>query len=177
MKPLPSQALLLELLDYNPTTGDLTWRPRDRSYFRSDSEHKRWNARYAGKPALNSVGSTGYRAGNIFGITYQTHRIIWKLLHGTDPDYVDHENGIRSDNREQNLRDASFTQNMHNQRKPKNNSSATVGVYRLPNGKWIARICVSRKLLNLGIFPEYADAVLARKVAEQAYNFHPNHGS
>jgi hypothetical protein len=177
-KLLPDQSALQELLSYNPLTGVLIWHTRGEQLFQSPARCRSWNQRYAGKPALNHIGSQGYRTGSILGTTYQSHRVIWKLLIGTDPTFVDHINGDRSDNRWVNLRNVSFIQNLQNQRLASNNTSKVLGVYHLPHtGKWIARICVNRKQHNLGTYANKKDAIQARKAAERLHNFHTNHGS
>lgn len=176
-KPIPHQKILNALLVYRPGSGRLFWRPRDLSLCSSEAEQLRFNTRYAGKPAFASVGNEGYLVGGLFGVVYQSHRVIWKLHHGTEPNFIDHINGDRADNRIWNLRDVSFQDNMQNQRRPRNNTSNVLGVYRVPKtGKWIARICINRKQINLGTFADFNQAVAARKTAEAQYGFHPNHG-
>lgn len=48
-KPLPTQETLRQLLDYDPQTGALTWKPRTGKW------SSRWNKRYAGKIAGKSI--------------------------------------------------------------------------------------------------------------------------
>jgi len=60
-KQLPSVETLRQLLDYDPETGILTWKPRPVEMFRT--HHKRICAtRYAGKEALGQIDKThGYK--------------------------------------------------------------------------------------------------------------------
>lgn len=88
---LPSQSFLLELLAYDPTTGHLYWN----------------KGRNRGKRAFSSRQTSGYYAGKIEGKPYLAHRVIWKMVHGQDPDVVDHINCVKSDNRIENLRSVS----------------------------------------------------------------------
>lgn len=57
----------------------------------------------------------------IGGIRYPVHRIVWELFYGPIPDgmFIDHINGVKDDNRIENLRLATNQQNQFN-RKAKN---------------------------------------------------------
>ena len=57
----------------------------------------------------------------------------------------------------------------------KNNTSGATGVSRYGN-RWLARICPSRRTIYIGIFDSFDEAVAARRAAEVAYDYHPNHG-
>lgn len=70
---------------------------------------------------------------------------------------VDHKNHNTLDNRRQNLRPATHSQNLANQRR-----KGPKGVYKVPNGKWIARIGFNGKKINLGTF-------LVKEDAQKAY--------
>lgn len=69
----------------------------------------------------------------IQGKVYFTHRIIWELINGPIQDglSVDHIDGNPANNRIENLRLVSFTQNQRNKGKGKNNTSGFVGVSRM----------------------------------------------
>src|SRR6478752_2527259 len=93
-RPLPSKEELEKVLEYDPATGILKWKARDREYFASDGSWKRWNARYVGTEALGSLAIQGHKQGHLFGGFVKSHRVIWKLVTGEEPDVVDHANGI-----------------------------------------------------------------------------------
>lgn len=83
---------------------------------------------------------------------------------------IDHINGIRYDNRKQNLRTATRAQNTENAKKYATNKSGYKGVfYRAKWDRWEASITVNSKRLHLGVFKNYEDAILARKAAEGKY--------
>ena len=93
------------------------------------------------------------------------------------PDQIDHINGDRADNRWTNLRHANNTENSRNTKIACNNSSGVTGVcFNKREQKWRAAIGNNGKVISLGDFDNFDDAVRARKEAEKLYNYHPNHG-
>jgi hypothetical protein len=61
---------------------------------------------------------------------------------------------------------------------PSKNTSGVVGVYWHTKERiWYADIRIEGKKKHLGSFHDFDAAVTARKAAEVAYGFHPNHGS
>jgi hypothetical protein len=180
-KALPDQALLLELLSYDPCTGALTWKPRSQDLAERFGFTKQsvamWNGLHAGERAEASLRN-GYVGVTIFNQHYFAHRIIWKMVHGHDPDHIDHISGEKSDNRLCNLRDVTATENQRNRKLNSNNSSGHAGVYWCrTNKKWAAKIRVSGVHRLLGRFADLDDAIAARNAAELAHNFHENHGA
>jgi hypothetical protein len=103
--PLPPSELLNELLEYNPDTGILTWIGK-----------RRYTNTAVGQEA-GYIDSKGYRRVSIFGKKYRSHRLIWKMVYGEDPDenkVIDHVNRVRDDNRICNLRVVSVLDNNRN---------------------------------------------------------------
>lgn len=165
-----SVELLRQILDYNPETGALTWRERTPDLFRDGKQSASqncasWNGRYAGAPAFTSRHPKGYLMGWINNRAYLAHRIIWMLVHGEEPDDIDHINGDRTDNRLANLRNVSRSVNLRNARMRRDNTSGVNGVSR-EGGRWAAYITVNRKRKFLGYFSNLEDASAARKAAE-----------
>lgn len=178
---LPSREVLLLLLRYEPKTGALYWRKRPSGLFEDgghNAAHNRdkWNARWAGEEAFTAVKSGGYRHGAIHGVTYASHRVIWKMVTGEDPIDIDHIDGDRGNNRWDNLRSVSRSVNLKNAARARDNRSGVTGVRWNGRGKWQAFITVNYKLICLGSFEDFADAVTARKEAEQLQGFYPAHG-
>jgi hypothetical protein len=97
---------------------------------------------------------------------------------GREPDMIDHVNGCRDDNRVENLRAASHSDNMRNSRRPANNTSGFAGVsYKRQTNRWVAYILVGKTRKHLGYFSSKEEAHAARVAANIKYKFHPNHGS
>lgn len=160
--------VLTELLDYQPETGLFFWRKRD-------AGGKNWNVRWAGKQAFTSLCGGGYFQGHLLGQKVLAHRVAWAASFGEWPDVIDHINGVRSDNRLENLRNVSWAENNLNLGLRRKNQSGANGV-RWSKGAWQAEIRAGGKSEYLGRFVSLDDAIAARKAAEPAFGFHPNHG-
>jgi hypothetical protein len=92
----PTQARLREVFDYDPESGVLTWRLTLS------------NRALVGAPVgyLTPRGD-GYPRLRLDGQMFLSHRVIWCWMTGEWPKLVvDHINGVRSDNRWANLREA-----------------------------------------------------------------------
>lgn len=97
------------------------------------------------------------------------HRFI---MNCPDNMVVDHIHGKESrfDNRKSNLRLATVSQNGMNRATNVNNTSGVTGIcWHKQTNKWIVRIQVNKKRVNLGLFDNFNDAVKARKEAEEKY--------
>jgi len=95
---------------------------------------------------------------------YRTHRLIFMMHHGYMPEQIDHINGIKDDNRIENLRDATHSQNQVNKRLQKNNTSGIKNV-TFEFNKWRVRLSINGKLQNFG---SYDDKELAELVSIEA---------
>ncbi len=162
--PLPSQADIKRLLDYNPDTG-IFIRKLIPELNRTD---KMINARFAGKEAGN-VKTLGYRVIMIESQLCMAHRLAWLYVHGVDPGdlQVDHINRNLLDNRIANLRLATASNNKANTAKPKINNkglptkNSYKGAYQNPNGTWHASIKSRGRVHNLGDFKTEKEAAIA----------------
>lgn len=177
----PTQALLASLLSYNEESGALYWKRRDRSMFAGaayspERSCAAWNAKFAGKEAFTAL-SKGYRHGRLAGKGYSAHRVIWLMVYGTEPDFIDHINGDRADNRLANLRDASRSDNNRNRCISGNNTSGVTGVsWDAHHRKWVGMLktCSGKKCTHYS--HSFDEAVAFRKRMEAEHGFHPNHG-
>lgn len=156
---------LRELLQYDLTTGKITWK-------------KRWSNAIKADLSAGHICPQGYLSIMVDGKNVKGHRIAWAIHHGVLPSgNIDHINHDRADNRIANLRIADYAENQKNKSLDRRNTSGVTGVrWRSDRGAWESSIRVSSKLFNLGLFADFEAAVATRRKAEQTYGFHPNHG-
>ena len=172
-----TQQELQALLDYDPLTGVLTWKPRTEVTMPNASRRKAFNATHAGNVAFTADDGSGYRIEGINGTVIRAHRVIFKMVYGYEPDFIDHDDHDRSNNRLKNLKDVTFGQNRRNQSKLLHNTSGITGVcWDNAQQKWMANISVNNKNKFLGRFDSKEEAIQARADAEVFYDYHRNHG-
>jgi len=135
-----TQEILKSLLQYDPISGLFT-NKTTRSY-----------KALAGKESGYICSNHGYVIIKIKNKAYKAHRLAFLYMTGNFPlEFVDHINGIRSDNRWINLREATNQQNIRNTRVRKNTKSGFKGVlwdYRWK--KWVAYCQANGKRHFLG---------------------------
>ena len=123
--------------------------------------HLVWGTgRRAGMPALATRDAAGYLVGKVLGKTLKAHRVVFYLVHGYWPDQVDHINGVRDDNRPDNLRDVGRLENRHN-RVHKGYS------WNAKWGKYIAYISHGGTRRHLGGFATPEEARMAYLLAKR----------
>ena len=155
---------------YDPETGKIFRHLGDETYFE------------LGREAFRTDTPKGYLVGNFQRKIYLAHRIAWALFYGEWPQgQIDHLNGNRKDNRISNLRVVTNLENCRNlgRRATKNpdRDSGVNGVYwHKKNQKWVARLKTNGIWIYLGSHINLDEAIAARRRAEAAYGFHPNHG-
>jgi hypothetical protein len=160
MKTLPVK-LVRAILSYDPNTGILRWKKRKDIPAIAD--------RRVGKIA-GSLDKDGYTHVEIYDKRYPGHRIIWAIVTGRWPKKdIDHINGIRTDNRWNNLRLATRQQNLRNMKLRATNKSGFKWVsWCKATNSWKAQIRNGITNLHLGVFktPEEAHAVARAKAEE-----------
>ena len=147
------------LLEYDPENGEFTW-----------TSCKEVLTRLRGK-AAGSTYSDGYVYIRYGGRRLLAHRIAWVKLYGVLPECsIDHINMNKSDNRQNNLRSATLTENNRNRAKQSNNTSGYKGVtFHRGTGKYQAKICVNKQRISLGYFD---DPLVASGAYQQAAKEH-----
>ena len=148
-------AEIRQLFTYDPETGEF----HHRSGFR------------AGRKA-GCVKRDGYVLIGVNGTRYAAHRLAWLHHYGEHaPIGIDHRDRDRTNNRIDNLRLATDSQNQHNRVVQKNSSTGIKGVtYWKPTGKWWARIKVKGNRLSLGHYATIEDAASAYRKAALQYH-------
>jgi hypothetical protein len=159
-----TQSSLMKKVHYCPNSGELT---RISSYYKSKI------GSIAGSTMAN-----GYRYIQIGKKNYRAHRIVWLYVYGHFPtSHIDHINGDRADNRIENLREASNSENMMNQGVSARNKSGYLGItWSQIRNRWCVGVKVLGKSKNVGRFLNLDDAISARDRAYIEYGFHENHG-
>ncbi len=162
-----TQERLIELLEYDPSTGVFT---RKKS-----TNNQTAPGQIAGHP-----NADGYVTIRVDKVSHVAHRLAFLWMTGKYPDInlqVDHINGIRNDNRWSNLRLVTARTNQHNRISTDNRPGRTskhlgVSHKKLGRRRWEASIRVDRKLIYLGRFSTEAEAAKAYLEAKAVY--HPD---
>lgn len=103
-------------------------------------------------------------------ILYLAHRIIWFLHYGSDPPaFIDHIDRNKQNNKINNLREATQTQQNQNSCAKSNNKSGYKGVRKHVSGKWHAYIKVDNKQISLKYYDTKEEAALAYNEAALKY--------
>lgn len=124
----------------------------------------------------SKVRSNGYRYVFANGKQVKSCRLAWYFNFGEWPNFqIDHVNGDRSDDRIENLRDVTSSENNKNRKKPNTNKTGVIGVCLTACG-YQAYIYRDNKKIHLGTYECITAAIVSRKLAEIKYGFHKNHG-
>ena len=142
---------------YDHVTGNLIWKRRPLEHFAYEQAMLMWNTRYSGKVAgsVGSVNEYGHRTVSVDRKRVLIHRVIWEMHNSPIPEKmkVDHIDGNATNNRIENLRLATNSENSMNSRMKKNNTSGYKGVsYRKDSGKWRASIRKGDRQITIGDF-------------------------
>ena len=145
---------LRDVLHYDPETGVWTWLVRTSS-------------RIEVGDVAGTVDASGYLKLQVDGVLYRAHRLAWLWMTGEwPPQFVDHINGVKGDNRWSNLRPATPSENQQNQRRAQShNKLGMLGVRRYRK-RFKAQIKVDWRQIHLGTFdtPDQAhEAYIAAK--------------
>lgn len=148
---------LKSLLSYEPDTGVIRWIAKGKGRIK--------------KKEAGTLLHSGYAGICIGSKRWQSHRIAWALHYGEWPkDQIDHINGIRTDNRICNLREATNAQNGKNIKLSKANKTGVAGVcWSKRYQNYRAYIKVNHQQKYLGTFKTLDEAKKARQDAETIY--------
>lgn len=153
------RARICELFDYNPNTG---------LFIRKTTIP---NGRALAGSVAGTLNGHGYISIKIDLRFHAAHRLAWLYMTGRIPKHqVDHINGIRTDNRFSNLREATNSQNQANAKRPSHNTSGFKGVsFNKASGKWQANIRVNGRQIHLG---SHKTPENAHRAYQEAARFH-----
>lgn len=149
---------LLKVIHYSQETGEFRWKVRQSLAVPAGS-------------IAGTIGKSGRRMIQINGDIFVAARLAWLYVHGSWPSQqIDHKNLNRSDDRIDNLREASPVENAQNRRKKSNNTSGFKGVHWVAHAnKWQSRISVNGNRINLGLYSDIKDAAAAYAKAAKFY--------
>jgi hypothetical protein len=141
---------LRELLNYDPATGAFTWRVDRQRYL---AGQQAGTARYDGRRSIK-----------VDQIDYCSGRLAWLYMTGKWPrKHVDHKNCNALDDRWENLREATSSQNVANQRS-KGKGRLKGVTWQKDRRKFMAHIRVNYRKINLGRY-DTAEAAQAAYIA------------
>lgn len=142
-------------------------------YWNDKFEYRDGNIYWLYKPNRNvplgakagTVRKNGYCQVCVDKKLHYVHRIIWEMHYGKIPDglFIDHINHDRSDNRIDNLRVVTHSQNHFNRK-------AETRGYIKRNGKYVARLGLNHTSIHLGTFDTPEEATNAYRAARDVYN-------
>jgi len=161
-KPMPSLDYLNSILEF-----------KDGLLYNKVTRNSR-----AVKGQLAGAISGFYRLISLHGEPFLVHRIAYYMVHNTCPEYIDHINGNRFDNRIENLRPATRSENACNIGLSRLNTSGVKGLsWAKKPQKWLACIKLNGKNKNLGYFEsKELGAEFLELARELVHGSYANHG-
>ena len=150
LKPKLTQERLMQVLFYEPETGDWFWRH---------------NGKIAGTPF-----NGGYNQIMIDTSKYMASHLAFLYMTGHMPkDTADHKDRNPANDTWTNLREATQAEQNRNRIRRYKNQAGFTGVKREPSGRYRAHIKISGKTIHLGMFDKAEDAAEAYKKAAIHY--------
>ena len=124
-----TREFLHSLFDYDPETGVVRWKVS-------------LSRRALVGAVVKGATKAGYLRVSVHKTSIYVHRLVWFLTTGRPPvALIDHRNGVPWDNRFDNLREATFAQNLQNTRKRRGARSTYQGVSSCRNtNRWRVQI-------------------------------------
>jgi len=147
--------IICEYMTYNKDSGFLVWK-------------KSLGRKIKPGNVVGSLNYKGYIEFDIFGKRYRAHRVIWAMQTGSDTDLqIDHINGVKSDNRIENLRAVTCSVNMQNQRNAKKTSKTGILGASPRGSKFVAQIKAQGAKKYIGMFHSAEEAGQAYLLAKR----------
>lgn len=152
----PTPQRIDALLSVDASTGEIRW--------------KKSAGRVKAGDLAGGYDKNGYRRLSIDGEEVYAHQLVFFAAHGYWCGLIDHINGQRDDNRIENLRDATASENAKNRTEWRN--GVKLGARRTPDGRWAARIVCDGVSYHLGVYATQEEAheayMRARHGSDQA---------
>lgn len=152
----PTVTRINELLSVDALTGDIRW--------------KKSAGRAKAGDLAGRLDKNGYRRITIDREELYAHQVVFFVSHAYWCGLIDHINGQRDDNRIENLRDATASENAKNRTEWRD--GVKLGTQRTPEGRWSARITCDGVNYCLGVYATEDEAheayMRARHGSDQA---------
>ena len=164
--PPLSVAEITARLDVDLQNGTCTWKD-------ATKHHRPLNGLTAGFKKITH-SNKAYWIIKFNGRPYRRAQLILTVATGQWPcETVDHIDGDSLNDKAANLRHATVMQNAWNHKRRKKKSPFPMGVKRLAEGRYQARIAVNKKQISLGVYPspEQASEVYQAARKEHFHDF------
>jgi hypothetical protein len=145
--PQISQAEVLDIFTYSD--GKLLWKISPAYKIKPGSE-------------AGTLRKNGYRVVAYKGKDYRTHHLVYLMFNGEYPKQIDHVNTVRDDNRIENLRLATNSENQWNKGLNANNTTGYKNIKWVQRlHKYVVAIAVNAKSKHVGVYVTLQDAIEA----------------
>ncbi len=136
------------------------------------------NGKYPAGRKVGFIDQRGYVRTKLGSKMTFAHRVIWEMHNGPLPDgwEIDHINGVKSDNRIENLRLADRFLNCKNAKKRADNKSGVTGVSAKKNGDWVVQIQFNNERIAKSFSSKYEAEAYAKQVYDSLPEFTDRHG-
>lgn len=154
-KCIPSQEYLQSILQYKE--GNLYWKIRPSQ----------------GTKIGDIAGSISNKYGQIYihNCAYKVHRIIFMMHYGYVSDQIDHIDGNPLNNKIENLRAVTTSQNQLNRKISPNSKTGYKGVsFHSQTGRYQVRVSINGKDKYFGIYEDLELAGLVAQMAREKYH-------
>jgi len=151
-----NKSMLNELFEYKD--GNLYWK-------------KRLSQRAKIGDKAGYLRKDGYVNIRINNKNYKAHRLVFAFHHDYMPEFIDHIDGNKANNKIENLRGVNHAQNLQNQKLRIDNKSGTKGVsWHKIAKKWRVQIIANKNVYHLGLFEDFELASLVAQEARDMYH-------
>lgn len=146
---------------YDSEDGRLYWKWHPKQNMRT---------KFLGREFGAKNNKSGYIDGHFLGTHINEHRLIFLYHYGYLPKEIDHIDRDGFNNKIENLRDVTRSQNNLNHNVRKTNKTGIKGVYwHKQTRKWSGSLTINKKKIYLGLFKTLDEAKEAREIAERLY--------
>ena len=151
-----TQNLLRELFEYRD--GELYWKVSNSPRVKIGDE-------------AGGVDSKGYKRTTVNNKKYKSHRIIFLMHYGYLPKIIDHKDRNPLNNKIENLREATKSQNCQNRKIQANNTTNVPGVcWHKSFKKWMVQIQIDKHRKTIGYFKDLEFAELVSIMAREKHH-------